>query len=124
MTNENFTRDDVLALATQVENADAPDRALEETIDLVAYVLHWRAERKEVPFDAPRYMSSIDAATTLQMPGWFQHVWNRPDGISEAYVERGLAPGAETWGAVSGTTPDAMARALTAAWLRARAKEM
>lgn len=124
MPNEMLTRDDVLDLAMQVENADAPDRTLEETIDLVAYVLGWRAERKEVPFDAPRYLSSIDASTTLQMPGWFQHVWNRPDGFSEALVERDLAPGAETWGTVSGTTPDAMARALTAAWLRARAEEM
>lgn len=117
-----MTRAELLAFAERVECATGPDRALEEEIDLIAYDLGWRAERKEVPFDAPRYTISIDAAASPQMSGWSQSVWNRSDGISEAHVERDSPP-SEAWGATSGTTPDVMARALTAAWLRARAEE-
>lgn len=63
-----MTHAELLALAERVEAATGPDRALEEEIDLVALDLGWRAERKEVPFDAPHYTSSTDAAASLMPP--------------------------------------------------------
>lgn len=101
-----MTRAELLALAERVEAAAGPDRALEEKIDLIAYELGWRAERKAVPFEAPRYMSSIDAAASLV-----------PDGEGFALVYN--AAKVDIWTG-KGKTP---ALALLAAALFARAEE-
>lgn len=108
-----MTRAELLALAERVEAATGPDRALEEEIDLVALDLGWRAERKEVPFEAPRYMSSRDAAASLMPPGWC------------VIIRVGLHPGKPRTCAVllCGDAADEP-RARLAAALRARAEEV
>ena len=119
-----MTRAELLALAERVEAATGPDRALDEEIDLIAYDLGWRAERKEVPFEAPRYTASIDAAASLVPEGdGFALIYNAAKvGI---WVGKGKTP------ALALLAACLFARAEEAAWderedtaaLRARAEE-
>lgn len=119
-----MTRAELLALAERVEAATGPDRALEEEIDLVALDLGWRAERKEVPFDAPHYTSSIDAAASLMPKGCEALVrWRRSAATFaiNAYAHVWPIDGPMPFPAWESRAHSA-ARALTAAALRARAE--
>lgn len=116
-----MTHAELLALAERVEAATGPDRALEEEIDLIALDLGWRAERKEVPFDAPRYTSSIDAAVSLVPDGWAWQVNSHGTALCWPNTLDGPKRAVKGFSLHDDGTP---ANALAAAALRARAEEV
>ena len=53
------------ALLARVLEGEGPDRELDAEIDLYLLDAGIRAERFSIPFDAPHYTASLDAALTV-----------------------------------------------------------
>lgn len=58
------------ALLARVLEGTGPDRELDAEIDLYLLDAGLRKQRFSIPFDAPRYTASLDAALTLVPEGW------------------------------------------------------
>ena len=107
------------ALLNRVLEGTGPDRELDGEIDLYLLEAGLRAERFSVPFGAPHYTGSLDAALTLVPEGWSWHValrkWPTPTRATGSVWSENL-DGTKLF-YVEATTPP---RALIAACLKAR----
>jgi hypothetical protein len=100
------------ALLARVLAGTGPDRELDAEIDLYLLEAGLRGQRFSIPFDAPPYTASLDAAITLVPEGW---TWARfHSGVFECAV---LDERRVLFARGDAATP---ARALIAACLKAR----
>ena len=102
-------------LLARVLEGEGPDRELDAEIDLYLLDAGIRAERFSIPFDAPPYTASLDAALTLVPEGWLYELHS---GNDEDWAEVTLFPylAKATFWTRAATPP----RALIAACLKAR----
>ena len=71
------------ALLARVLEGTGPDRELDAEIDLYLLDAGLRVQRFAIPFDAPPYTASLDAALTLVPERWD---WRRRSNLTMALV--------------------------------------